>query len=364
MLLNAARSLPYNRDMSHLDILLPFGLPPAEMAADLIRQLNTPALATLLARAKPLECQAFDGFSRALPHETWAARQFGLEAPLRAGDSPPIAQAAMQTLGLTPESGVWFMLQPVHLHVARDHLVLSDLRQLDLSEQDSRALFDVAKPLFDEAGNTLVYGDAQTWFARADDWQDMQTSTPDAACGHNIDIWMPKGMHARDWRRLQNEVQMHWHTHPVNEKREARGLKPVNSIWLWGGTPPSMNASPGVIKEAVNLPGWMKAFNRFASRQVEVDSAAELIAATPQHGLLVLDALIGPALAGDWAEWLARLQALDIDWFAPLLDALKSGRIDQLSLVFSDNTGLSPFAASRQSLRKFWVKPSLARLSR
>src|SRR5687767_7350151 len=42
---------PYNRGMSHLDILLPFGLPPAHLAPDLLRELKTPALATLIAKA-------------------------------------------------------------------------------------------------------------------------------------------------------------------------------------------------------------------------------------------------------------------------------------------------------------------------
>src|SRR5258707_13045446 len=32
--------------------------------------------------------------------------------------------------------------------------------------------------------------------------------------------------------KLQNEVQMAWFEHPVNEAREARGLPAVNSIWF------------------------------------------------------------------------------------------------------------------------------------
>jgi hypothetical protein len=82
--------------MSHLDILLPFGLPPAEMAADLLRELKTPALATLTARTKSCSQHAFDGFSRALPHEAWLAQQFGLAQKIPADSSPPIATALMK----------------------------------------------------------------------------------------------------------------------------------------------------------------------------------------------------------------------------------------------------------------------------
>ncbi|MFX8047684.1 hypothetical protein ABTK64_20425, partial [Acinetobacter baumannii] len=57
---------------------------------------------------------------------------------------------------------------------------------------------------------------------------------PQRATGHNIDIWMHKGEQERAWRKFQNEIQMTWYDHPVNQAREARGLLPVNSVWLFG----------------------------------------------------------------------------------------------------------------------------------
>lgn len=353
--------------MSHLDILVPFGLPPAEMAADLLRELKTPALATLIARAKSPQRETFDAFSRMLPHETWLARQFGLDRQLHAKGSPPIASAAMQAHGAAADAGVWFMLHPVHFHIARDHLVLTDLRQLALQEQESRTLFEAARPLFDEVGKTLIYGDAQTWFIRADDWHDLQTSTPDAACGHNIDIWMPQGTGERDWRKLQNEVQMLWFAHPVNAEREARGLKPVNSIWLWGrsegGTLATADRPAAQYTHAFNLSGWMQALGQFAPHQAQRATASDLIGAAPERGLIVLDTLIASALAGDWSYWLERMQELESNWFAPMLAALDAKKIDRLSLILSHHAGLSSFTASKQSLRKFWIKPSLSQLA-
>jgi hypothetical protein len=352
--------------MSHLDILLPFGLPPEEMAADLFRELKTPALATLVGRAKSQSAasrhQLLDEFSRALPHEAWLARQFGVESRMREAGSPPVAVAAMQMFGLPSEAGVWFIVNPVYIHVARDHLVLTDQRQLPLAEQESRALFDIAQPLFEEAGKTLLYGDARTWFVRADAWDQLQTSTPDAASGHNIDIWMPKGPGEREWRKLQNEVQMHWFTHPINAERESRGIKPVNSIWLWGGTPTSMQASPGIYGEVFNAEGWMRAFPEFSAKQVSNATPSDIITQAPERGLLVLDSLIEPALTNDWSHWLDQVHAAEMNWLAPLLAALKSGKIDQLSLILTHHARISTFTASRPSLRKFWVQPSLAPL--
>jgi hypothetical protein len=223
-------------------------------------------------------------------------------------------------------------------------------------------LFDIAQPLFEESGKTLLYGDAQTWFLRAGDWQALQTSSPDAACGHNIDIWMPKGENERDWRRLQNEIQMHWHAHAINDAREAIGLKPVNSVWLWGGASTDAAVTPGKIEETFTPNGARNAYAAPGSRHLPASSAQDLINAKPQHGLLVLDHLIEAALAGDWAEWLGQFQALETEWFAPLLDALGNKQLDRLSITISHNTALSTFAAGKSSLRKFWRKPSLARL--
>jgi hypothetical protein len=356
------RSLPYNRGMSHLDILLPFGLPPQELAADFFRELKVPALSTLIARAKPERGEQLNDLARALPHEVWIARQFGLEDATRSGGSPPIAVAALHELGLTDEPGTWFIINPVHFHIARDHLVLTDPRQLQLTDAESRTLFDIAQQLFAEAGKPLQYGNAETWFARADDWSGLQTSTPDAATGHNIDIWMPKGEGERNWRKLQNEVQMHWFTHPINADREARGAKPVNSIWLWAGTPASTPRGAARYTEVFNLGGWMQALAQFAAKRADHPDAQALIAAPPERGLLLLDTLIEPTLANDWSQWLAALHKLEAEWFAPLLESLKSGKINHLSLVATDQARLSTFNASRNSLRKFWVKPSLAPL--
>jgi hypothetical protein len=353
--------------MSHLDILLPFSLPPAEMAPDLLRALTTPALATLLSRAQTPTLQDFDAFSRALPHENWLARQFSL-GPLKDNNSPPVAAAAMQNFGLTPDPGYWFLLQPVHIHIARDHLVLTGQRRLDLTEQESRALFETAKPLFNESGKILLYGDAGTWFVQANDWADLLTATPDAACGHNIDIWMPKDphdTHDRAWRKLQNEVQMHWHTHTVNNQREFRRADPINSVWLWGGAPSDISSFSNTEKRyshTFNLTGWMKTYGQFAENQMQNRTAADVIKIAPERGLLMLDTLIAPGLAQDWSYWLEQMQALEANWFAPILAALREGKISSVSLILTHGTKLIEMSLTRNSLRKFWVKPSFAKL--
>ncbi|WP_432239168.1 hypothetical protein [Herbaspirillum robiniae] len=344
--------------MNQLDILIPFALPPAELARDLLRQCRAPALAMLLGRGKAAAApQAHDPFSRALPHEHWLAQRFGLPQPEQ-DSSPAAAAALMRGLGHAPQAGLWFVLHPAHIHVARDHLVLTDVAQLELDEAQSRKLFDSALPLFTEIGHELVYGDARTWFIRADAWSGLRTSTPSAASGRNVDIWMPEGPGELAWRKLQNEVQMQWFSESLNEEREMRGQKAVNSIWIWGGADA---ATAGMIQPGYSacygLRGWMQAFGAAA-----VAGAAE-IAQGSGHRLLVLDTLIEVALAEEWGLWLQRMEELDRDWLAPLLDALKAGSFDAVNLVLTGADRLAHTAVTRGALRRFWHKPSLARLS-
>ncbi len=367
----SCHTLPYNRIMSEIEILVPFGLPPAELAPDLLRNMTLPAVATLLARASvntagtATPTVAHDEFARALPHEAWLARRFGLEAALQRGGSPPVAAGLWRNLGGTPEAGHWFVVQPVHLHVARDHLVLTDPRQLGLSESDARSLFTSAQSAFAEADLTLHFGSANYWFVRADRHHDLQTATPDATCGRNIDIWMPQGDSARAWRKLQNEVQMGWYGHPVNDAREERRALPVNSLWLWGGV--EIPAAPGsVVPPAIDallgFSGWLAGFAEFARTAAPEPVADAVLAQAAPQSMLMLDALIEPALAGDWGRWLESWHDLETRWFAPLLAALADGRLDRIVLVISDGNRLQQYAATRNSLRKFWAKPALARL--
>lgn len=349
--------------MSHLDILVPFGLPPTELARDIGRALHLPGLSTLLAKTQPrnplpdASTRSDNGFFRSLPHERWLVSAFDMPGN-HAESSPGIAPAAVRRAGIAADDGWWFLLQPVHLHIALDHLVLTDLRQLSVSEHESRALFDLAAPLFEESGLPFYYGNEKEWFVRVDDWCELQTATPDSACGHNIDIWLPKGAAALAWRKLQNELQMTWFAHPLQEEREARGLKPVNSLWIWGGGSGKEFGITHPYDRVANLPSPLDAI---APQSQKLD-AEGLLNQSPKRGLVVLDNLTESALAGDWGSWIEHTNKIEAEWFAPLLDALKKGKVDSLTLLIGDGARLKSWTCSRATLRKFWLKPSLAGL--
>jgi len=325
--------------MSALNLVIPISLPPVEHARDLLAQLQAPAMAKLLCRASLKSKTTGSGLDACLPHERWLAG-------LTSDNSPSIAATLMAALGLNNETGYWFVLQPVHLHVARDHLVLTDYRHLNLNDSESRTLFDAACPLFEEQNHRLLYGNKDYWFIQADAWADFRTCTPNAACGHNIDVWSPSGGSARAWRRLQNEVQMLWHQHPLNELREQNNQPRLNGLWLWGGS--QANESSG---------GLLTLASHVNNTHQVVDISSN------EPSTHILDSLSSAALADDWSHWLHNMNAIDDDYLAPALASLDSGKLEAVNLILSDSTRLVHWSVARNSFRKLWAKPSLARLA-
>jgi hypothetical protein len=332
--------------MASTTVVLPFALPPAELAPELSRNLQAPSLAALLSRNSLLKKHVIGEESRILPHEAWLGRERG-----------GLADAVMHGFGLAPKAGYWFIVHPVHIQLARNHLVLADSRRLRLDEADSRALFELAKPYFDD----LLWGDAETWFMRADGWQGLDAASPDAAMGSNLADWMPAGPTALAFKKLQNEIQMLWHEHRVNEARQQRGLAPVNSFWMWGGASAGQGTAANTPVPALAVatagpagaaPSWLAAL-----------ATPGASAAPGTAGAIVLPQLIAAGAGNDWGAWLGAMQQLEHEWFAPLLAALRDGRTTELTLILASREGWTEIRTSKAALRKFWRAQNLKNLT-
>lgn len=338
--------------MTQITLVLPYALPPPELAPDLLRAMKAPALAALISRA---DCApgAADDKLRALPHEAWLAKSLKLSSD----GAPAFAAAAMRGLCLDPGQDSWFIVNPAHIEIARSTLSITDPRHLHLHDNHSRELYDVARPLFDELGKSLVYGNASTWFMRAGDWESLQTASPDAAVGMNLTDWLPLGPAASDFRKLQNEVQMLWFEHRVNVEREAKGLAAINSFWPWALAPASAAMPSTPIFATSGVPSWL------ASIATSPASALP----NPFNGgspdsMLVCGDLSADAIASDWASWLAHMERFEKSLFAPALAALKNGHAGQLKLVLSHRHALKEFTTTKWAQHAFWRSPTLNRL--
>jgi hypothetical protein len=146
---------------------------------------------------------------------------------------------ALGPLLANSDSGIWALIEPVHFHATRDHLVLINPDQLTLSEPESSALLNAIADLFENDGfSDLKMIHPKQWVAKATTFRSLTTYSSAQAQGRNIDWWLPKDSSemglARRWRKLQNEIQMLWHIHPVNQRREAENLPMINSVWISG----------------------------------------------------------------------------------------------------------------------------------
>lgn len=353
--------------MTHLTLIVPFSVPPgAAIDADgggndamleaLLRQLELPALGKLLTRASPGPRERHDDpFLRALPHERWLAGRAGLDTA-RVPSAPYMRLADMTAAGngATADDGqAWACLQPVHIHAARDHLVLMDPAQLHIRSEESAALHAAVAGLLQESGIVLETPHPARWYIPQAVFGPLVAASPLRATGRNIDVWMQAGERARDWRRIQNEIQMTWYDHPVNQAREAAGEFSVNSVWLHGG---------GTLQPVPRLADTVLTGDAFLRGLALAGGAAcqpqpprfKAIQAMQGSAMVLLDDAIESHIAQDWGLWIERMHTLDAEWFAPALAALEAGQLQAVTLMLSGDNHYAEFTVRRADLRKFW----------
>ena len=142
-------------------------------------------------------------------------------------------------------------IELIHIHAARDHLVLTNPSILDIQEDEAHMLYESVKDIFEEMTLNVDRPSPERWFIESPNFQSLSTVSIHQAEGRNIDYWMPEDTNeagvAKQWRKWQNEIQMIWFNHPVNQKRQAEGQLPINSIWISGiGCLTDVKAHPSV----------------------------------------------------------------------------------------------------------------------
>lgn len=282
-------------------IVIPGALPALPVAAELAKLLpeRAPTLHSwlLAGAARPA---AFDARTHGCTaFESWQLTRAGYTPEpglLQGAGLGPLLTARQAPAG----EAVW-LAELVHLALGADHANLLDPVQMDLLPAETAALLDTARPLFDGTGFTVEALSPERWRLRLPDGLRPQTASPLVVAGQRLNDWWRQDTETRPWRRLLNEIQMAWHEHPVNDARAARGVAPVNALWLYGGGTPWPIAPAG-----------------------------------PERVLTGLDA---PQRTGDWSAWLDALAELDAQHLRPL--AGKKGVPDtatELLLLGDDRT--------------------------
>jgi hypothetical protein len=259
--------------------IVPFASTVSAAGRDAAAQLELPRTAAWLRGAAEVARDEGDELGLTPPHERALGAALGWQA--RDGLWPFAARAAAAD-GIEVAAGsAWALLTPSHWHLGTEQLSLGDPAALLLGEAEARPLFDAVAPLFTSEGFDIRYAAPLRWYLAHDSLARLPTASLDRVIGRNVDPWLVQGAEGRLLRRLQNEVQMLLHGHPVNASREARGLLPVNSVWFSG---------TGVAQPVPPAP-----------EAAQVD-----------------ERLRSGALAEDWAAWCKAWQSLDDAWPAGL----------------------------------------------
>ncbi|KND60936.1 Regulatory protein, RpfE type [Candidatus Burkholderia verschuerenii] len=352
-----------------LHLLLPFALPPAAAAATALHGLESAAFERLVSRATLVERVIGEDFQRTLPHERWIARRFDAVSPsdARYADDAPLAPFMLLADGGDPGERTWACIEPVHVRIAHDHLVLIDPATLGVRTEEARALLEAARPVIEDLGVSLQTPTPLRWYISGDAFGGLAGASPLRATGRNIEIWLPHeartGERSRPWMKLQNEVQMAWFEHPLNVERESRGLPAINSIWLHGqgAMRPVTGTFAHVMSDATATRGLAMASGVAPSTPPE-SFAALSTGFTEGSTLVELDPFSAPFIEQDWARWNEALTALETAWFAPALQALTDGALGKLGLTLCGDTGSVTLSITRGDLGKFWRRRPIAAL--
>jgi len=185
----------------------------------------------------------------------------------------------------------------------------------------------------------------------------MTLTPPHDILGRAIGGHLPKGDGSKELRELMRKSCEVLSAHPVNENRIRRGLRPANSIWLWGqGTKPALEdfyKKFGVRASVISAVPLVKGIGRGAGMSVidvegatgELDTnyegkvAAALLALRDGDFVLIhLEAADECGHDGLTDEKVKAIELLDSRVFAPLVSALDGAGEPYRLIVMPDHS--------------------------
>jgi hypothetical protein len=286
--------------------------------------------------------------------ESWLHDAFGLgERPFAAG-----AYTALGA-GRDPGDASWTRADPVHLRLMRDRLILVPGAALNVRDDEAQALCDALNAHFGERLEVRRV-EADRWTARLAEEMAIEAKCPLEIAGRDVDLGRAEGADASRSHKVMNEAQMVLHSHPVNAEREKQGEPTVNSIWLWGAGRASKieDARWQSVTARDPLVLGLAAAAGLRHRPLPASASAWLERA-PEEGrhLIALDMLRAPHALNLTGEYQDAMTTLERDWFAPLLQALRGGRVGMVTIHVPDGAECASYETIRGDLRRFWRRP-------
>ena len=173
----------------------------------------------------------------------------------------PLAAVAAQDHDLhCPAGHGWAFIDAVHWHISQGQVNLS--LPTPITPDETEALRKAMLPYLTQDGIELHAYLPGRWLAHASVFKHLSSVSLDRVDGQRIDHWLqPSSIAAqtqaqRMLRRLQNEMQMLFYTHAINDHRTVA----LNSVWFSGtGDLPKVN-TPTVKRDVVLHQGLRQAW--------------------------------------------------------------------------------------------------------
>jgi hypothetical protein len=217
--------------------------------------------------------------------------------------------------------GVWAcIVTPVHYTAEMSNVRLAGDGILRLDAERAAALALDFNRVWRDSGIQMRAGKFGDLFCIFDSPLVVATQDPERVLGRHIEGFLPQGSDAPRLRQLMSEMEMWVFEHPAMGK-PARGARPVNGLWLWGGG--AMRAA--ALPEGLRCAGADAVFSYFGG---DVSRGGIVIAGNGDGG----------GDGGGDGE------------LAPAVGRLKSGELERVLISAGDVC----YAVSRRALRRFW----------
>ncbi len=281
--------------------------------------LSSAELLVPLRQAKLSERKTLAATAHSASHEMAWAQALGWQV---ADGLVPLAADAALSQGLhCPADHGWAFMDAVNWHISQGQVNLTVPKPI--SPEESDALLLALQTFLAQDGIHLHAWRPGRWLAHSPLFKGLPTVSLDRVNGQRIDTWFEHDKIAeqnpvqRQLRRLQNEIQMLFYTHAVNDRRDIA----LNSIWFSGTgdlpNKPHTSAKPAVVLNDDLREAWlsqtpdvfMPAFNAVLR---------DLIAPAlrRQEPVLLCEPARSVLLHAPASGWLHQLQAL---WRRPTL---------------------------------------------
>lgn len=334
----------------NLTLLIPNLFWPDTTQPQIYDDLSLPSLERLL--SKGMLCR-----HSAQEMEMWLCTAFNIEKQ----HNWPVAPLMLHIdeASLITHADYWMRADPVHLRIEQNHIMLADSQAFRVSEEEAQ---HITQSLNQDVGRhyefSLLPLRADRWYIRLHHSPQMQTHSLHQVTCKNINNFLPVGNESIMWHKIFNEVQMLLHEHPINQQRESRRELPINSIWFWGGgiMPPSIHSQYTHLWSNNEFARALALASRTPYSTLSINADEWLSHEIPSDNpLVILDSLSAHAQYRNAYEWRETLKKMENNWFLPIYLALKTGRINQITIAAVNEHSLLEFVITRSNLWKFWI---------